>query len=59
MMKLKRPTFPDEEKDPRNEDRYLVHCSNVAIILAHADSVEKGQAKIREYLRITSAEQRE
>lgn len=51
-MKLKIPgTFPSATRD---ENRYLVHCKNVALIMAHADSVQHGKAKVDEYLQITN-----
>ena len=53
-MKLKIPVaFPTGIRD---ENRYLVHCKNVALILAHADSVQRGKAKIDQYIQTTGAE---
>jgi len=53
-MKLKIPeTFPSATRD---ENRYLIHCKNIALILAHADSVQRGKAKVDQYIQTTGAE---
>lgn len=36
-----------------NEERYLQHCSNIALIIAHSGTMLTWSEKIREYLRIT------
>ncbi len=50
-MKLKAPTT--SYAGDKREVRYLTHCRNVALILAHADTVQHGKAKVDEYLTIT------
>ena len=38
----------------KSEVRYLTHCRNIALILAHTDTVQRGKAKVDEYLAITN-----
>ena len=57
-MKIKKPELNSKSFD-RSEARYLVHCANIAIIIAHSSTVNYAKAKIREYVRITNAEHEE
>jgi len=50
-MKLKAPTT--SYACDKREIRYLTHCKNVALILANTETVQRGKAKVDEYLKIT------
>ena len=51
-MKLIAPTT--SHACDKRETRYLTHCQNVALILAHTDTVQHGKAKVEAYLQITN-----
>jgi len=54
-MKLKAPTT--SYACDKRENRYLTHCKNIALILANTETVQRGKAKVDEYLKITDTKE--
>ncbi len=50
---LKLDSPPTCCKITTHEERYLQHCANIALIIAHSGPMLTWSEKIREYLRIT------
>lgn len=53
---MKRLVKPSAYPDGKAEKRYLVHCEQVAFILANSDNQHTSQERIDQYFEITGAD---